>query len=55
MGLCPTPQFLFENKSLTTETQHEKTNEISKLDIVLAGIVITIPPIIIGALLSTLF
>lgn len=33
----------------------KKTNEISKLDIVLAGIVITIPPIIIGALLSTLF
>lgn len=33
----------------------KETNEISTLDIALAMIIITIPPLLIGALLATLF
>lgn len=33
----------------------KETKEISKLDIVLAMLIIVIPPLLIGALLATLF
>lgn len=33
----------------------KETNEISILDIILAMLIIVIPPLVIGALLATLF